>query len=54
VILLLIGLIAALLSSFFLPAPSSSGNTGKDHLVVEVRSMAANGSRQATNLNINI
>ena len=54
VILLLIGLIAALLSSFFLPAPSSSGNTGKDHLVVEVRSIAAKGSRQATNLNINI
>ena len=54
VILLLIGLIAALLSSFFLPAPSSSGNTGKDHLIVEVRSIAANASRQAINLNINI
>ncbi len=36
VILLLIGLIAALLSSFFLPGPSDSGNTGKEHLVVEV------------------
>ena len=39
VILLLIGLIAALLSSFFLPASPSSGNTSKDLRVVEVRSM---------------
>ena len=42
VILLLIGLIVALLSSFFLPASPSSGNTGKDHLVVVVRTMPAN------------
>src|SRR5437667_4536224 len=54
VILLLIGLIAALLSSFFLPASPSSGNTGKDHLVVEVRSMPANANRQVTNLKISI
>ena len=51
VILLLIGLIAALLSSFFLPTPPSSGNTSKEHLIVEVRSLPANANRQATNLN---
>ena len=39
VILLMIGLIAAILSSFFLPAQPSSGNTGKDYLVVEVQCM---------------
>ena len=52
VILLLIGLIAALLSSFFLPGPSGSGNTGKEHLVVEVRSTTINTITQATNLGI--
>ncbi len=41
VILLLIGLIAALLSSFILPNSSHNGNTSKVHLVVEVRSIPA-------------
>ena len=46
VILLLIGLLAALLSSFFLPGPSGSVNTGKEQLVVEVRSTTVNISKQ--------
>jgi serine/threonine protein kinase len=50
VILLLIGLIVALLSSFFLPGPPGSGNTGKDHVVAEVRTMPANSRGQAMNL----
>ena len=52
VILLLIGLVAALLSSFFLPVPPSSGNTGKDHLVVMVRTMPANANSQATDFSM--
>jgi hypothetical protein len=54
VILLLMGLIAALLSSFFLPAQPSSGNTGKDYLVVEVQFMPTIDNRQATSLGISI
>jgi len=52
VILLLIGLIAALLSSFFLPGPSGSYNTGKEHLDVGVRTTTVNIMNQATNLSI--
>jgi len=48
VILLLIGLVAALLSSFFLTVQPSSGNIGKDHLVLTVRTMPANANGQAT------
>jgi serine/threonine protein kinase len=53
VILLLIGLIAALLSSFFLP-PGTSGNgdTGKEHPVVEVRSTAVDTILHSTNMSI--
>jgi serine/threonine protein kinase len=54
VILLLIGLIAALLSSFFLPAQPSSGNTRKVNLVVEVQFMPTTDNRQAANLSMTI
>jgi serine/threonine protein kinase len=54
VILLLIGLIAALLSSFFLPARNSSGNTDNDHLVVGIQSMPITDNRQVANLSITI
>jgi serine/threonine protein kinase len=54
VILLLIGLIAALLSSFFLPAQPSGGITGKEHLVGEIQSMPAKANRQAIDLSIAI
>ncbi len=52
VILLLIGLFAALLSSFFLPGPSSSASTGIGHLDVEVRSTTVNILKQVTTLSI--
>lgn len=54
VILLLIGLIAALLSSFFLQTQPSSGNTGKVNLVVEVQYMPTTNNRQAVDLSITI
>ena len=52
VILLLIGLIAALLSSIFIPTAPSSGSTGEAQLVVMVRIMPAKG--QATDISISI
>ena len=52
VILLLVGLIAALLSSFILPNPSSSGNTGKIRQVVEVPSIQASLSIRTSSMSI--
>jgi serine/threonine protein kinase len=52
VILLLVGLIAALLSSFILPNPSSSGNTGKVQQVVEVQSMSASVRIRASSIRV--
>jgi serine/threonine protein kinase len=54
VILLLIGLIAALLSSFFLPVRPNSGNTGEEYLVVEGQTMPTTDNRQAAYLSINL
>ncbi|MGZ3627530.1 MAG: serine/threonine protein kinase [Ktedonobacteraceae bacterium] len=52
VILLLVGLIAALLSSFILPNLSSSGNTGKIRQVVEVPSIQASLSIRTSSMSI--
>jgi serine/threonine protein kinase len=54
VILLLIGLVAALLSSIFLPTVPSSGNTGKDHPVVMVQTMPSTINGQATYFSMSI
>ncbi len=52
VILLLIGLVAALLSSIFLPPPPSSGDTGKNHLVVMGRTIPGTINGRATDFRI--
>ncbi len=52
VILLLVGLIAALLSSFILSNPPSSGDTGKVQQVVEVQSVLASVSIRTSSMSI--
>jgi serine/threonine protein kinase len=51
VVLLLIGLIAALLSSFFLPDTSGSGDIGKGHRIIAAQSKPGNSIIHSTNVN---
>ena len=52
VILLLVGLIAALLSSFILSNPPSSGDTGKVQQIVEVQSVLTSVSIRTSSMSI--